>query len=320
MAISKKGWLGVARETTAGTPVATPTLYTPTKSGFENKTDPIYLDEERGSRDGNYARVPGNQYANLTAKGGWYNDSSVYFLMGFMGAPVSTQPNVGTAPTVYLHTFNLADIPPSLTLFRSTDFAVYQFGYAAPSKVALTFSGNNKLLEIDSTLKSNFGIKMGAPPTPSFSTMLPFPGWSANVQFGGVQSLDVMDMTITLDTKQTDWFGADGAQGYNTLYYGERTAKIEMLLRFDNDTFYNKFFNSPQADDHVAVTFNGPTIASTYKQSFTLDFPIVGYDSAAHDFSKDNVMVKVVGTARPGSVANSLFSATVQNTITSYAS
>jgi hypothetical protein len=72
-------------------------------------------------------------------------------------------------------------------------------------------------------------------------------------------------------------------------------------------------------DYHINVVFTGPLIASTYAQSLTLDFPIVGYDDIEHDDSKDNIKIKAKCTVRPGATPNSLFSATVQNTVNSYA-
>ena len=49
-------------------------------------------------------------------------------------------------------------------------------------------------------------------------------------------------------------------------------------------------------------------------------FRIGAFDDQEFDTSKDSVMVKFNGTAMPGTTANSTFSATVQNTVSSYAS
>ena len=52
----------------------------------------------------------------------------------------------------------------------------------------------------------------------------------------------------------------------------------------------------------------------------TLDFPIVAFDDMEFETGKDNVTVKFNGTAMPGTAANSLMTAQVQNTVVSYTS
>ena len=91
---------GVLTEATSGTAKTAPTVYHPAKSKFSNKTKMVYLDEERGTRDGNYGRVSTVQQSKGTITGPWYNDTSPYFLYAFMGTDTASQPNAGTAPTV----------------------------------------------------------------------------------------------------------------------------------------------------------------------------------------------------------------------------
>lgn len=320
-AISKKSWLGAAREATPGTAIATPTLYVPTKSIFKNARKKVYLNEERGSRDENYGVVDTIRMASGSAKGPWYNDSSVYFLMGFMGAPVTTQPNAGSAPNVYLHTFNLADVPPAMTYIKSYDAAFYSFPYGATEKLSFNFAGDDKLLEYDASFQALYGTKVTGPFTTAFSTVLPFAGSLATVSFGGgATSLEVEDMKIDLVQKLRLWNGADGSADFTTIYYGGRSVKLDLTLRFDADTFYNKFFATTPTQESIAVTFQGPIIQSTYKQQLVLNFPIVNYDEMEHSLDKENVTLKVKATAMPGVTANSLFNATVQNSIIAYTS
>ena len=125
----------------------------------------------RQLRDGILSTV---QASKGTISGPWYNDTSPYFLNAFMGTDTASQPNAGTAPTVYLHSFTLADTPPSLTLFKSYDAAAYYFAYSVVEKVVFKFTADGKLLEADFDTQDQYGIKVSSPPTPSFSGLLPF--------------------------------------------------------------------------------------------------------------------------------------------------
>ena len=211
--------------------------------------------------------------AKGTISGPWYNDTSPYFLYGFMGTDIATQPNAGTAPTVYLHSLTLADTPPSLTLFKSYDYAAYYFAYSVVEKVVFKFTADGKLLEADFDMQDQYGIKVSSPPTPSFSGLLPFAGYLPTVQVDTAASNDVEDMQITLQQKVTLFYPANGSRQFATAYFGERTAKVEGTVRYDNDTFYNYFLTGKDTFHHFNVAFTGPIIASTYDQSFDPRFP-----------------------------------------------
>lgn len=320
MSISKKAWVGLATETTPGTAIVAPTLYLPVKHGgsiFENIRDNLYSNEDRNSRDTNNNRVAGVRQGKGSLAGNWYNDACGYPLLAFMGQDTPSQPNVGTAPTVWLHTLALADTPPSLTLTKSYDAKTYQFAYCAVEMVKIMWSAKNKTLEFEAGVQSKWGTKLGAPPTPAYSTLNPFQGWLPVITMNGGSSNDVSDFTITLTQKIVLWYSS-GNQDVQTIYYGDRDAKLDFTARFDADTYYDAKFFTTQTDDAISLAVTGPLIAATYNQSLTMNFPIVGIDAANHDTSGENVVVKYKGTARPSNVANSLFTATMQNTVTSY--
>lgn len=320
MAISKKQWLAVAREATAGTAQSAPTLYVPGKAKFKNVKKRIYTPEDRGTRDANYNVVDGVRHGEGELTGNWYNDSAPYFLLAFMGADNATQPNAGTAPTVWSHALSCADIPLPLDLWKSYDATVYSLVYHAVKKIKLKWSAADKALEYTVSTQGRAFNKIASPAfTPTYSAALPFAGYTPTINLNASPSQDVEEMEIDLEQKIELWYPSAGSADFATIYYGERTAKIDYTARFDNDTNFVKYTTSPGTDDHINVVFTGPIIASTYAQSFTLDFPIVGYDDIEHDDSKDNIKIKAKCTARPGNTPNSLFSATVQNTISSYA-
>ena len=96
--------------------------------------------------------------------------------------------------------------------------------------------------------------------------------------------------------KVTLFYPANGSRQFATVYFGERTAKLEGTVRFDNDTFYNYFLTGMDTFHHFNVAFSGPVIFRTYHQSLTLDFPIVAFDEQEFETGKDNITTKFTAT------------------------
>jgi hypothetical protein len=316
MAISKKTWTGTAREATAGTAVITPTKYIPTKTTFKAGKKRVYLNEERGDRNANYGVVDSVRQSAIDMKGPYYNDVSPIALWAGMGLPVTTQPSVGTDPTVYLHTFALANVPPSYTINRSLDAVCYYIPYSVLEKWTLSFDTDGKLLELDDNWLGLWAQVNGAPPTPSYSTLLPFAGYAPTIKFvDNVVSTDVIDLQIEFSQKVTLWYPANGAADFVTAYFGERDIKVTFTARFDNTTIYDRFRSG--TNDALTFDVQGPTISNTYKQELNIVLPTISYDSVEHDTSKENVLIKAKATAIVPQ-GSALITGFVQNTVASY--
>ena len=437
MAISKKTWLGVAREATAGTMQAAPTLFTPASVKFKNVKKRIYFQEDRNTRDGNNSVVDGTRHSEGEISGAWYNDTSVYFLLAFMGADSASQPAVGTDPTVWQHALSLTDNPLPLDFWLGYDSDDLGFGYnmaynviksikikwqageaakafeitsstlgqpftkitsgfppvpalpvpttagtggtvlagtykvqvayvtatgeSAPStQASIVTVGSTSTITIPSPAASSgatgwyayvsqaggsaltrqqpsgspstigTALTLTAPPTstgaapqvsliPTYSTLNPLPGYAPLISLSSVQSNDIEEFEIDLEQKYTLFSPSNGSPAWVTAYPGERTAKVSFTARFDTDALYQKYAVNTGIDDSLVITVNGPIISHAYTQQLILDFPLLGYDDMEQDTSKDNIQLKVKATPRPGPNANSLFTASVQNTIASYA-
>jgi hypothetical protein len=317
-AISKKGWLAACLENTALT-LATEAkaLFIPCKAVMTGTQHYEYLDEERNTVDTPNERQATVREGKTDPKGSFYVDTSALFLFGLTGTPTSTQPDSGGNPTVWKHTFNLSDIPPTLSMWKSYHQVTYYASGVAVEKVVLKWS-SNKLLEIDVNTKHLWPTKYTAATlSPSYSTVKPFAGYAPTITTSAGASSDIDEMTITLERECKPWYPSSGTQDFTRWDYGKRKASIEFQARFDNDTLYNLFRAS--TDDSLTVLFQGATISNTYKQELSLTFGTVGYDSMEHDTGKDNVMIKAKGMVRP--TAGVLFSGWVQNakTGTNYA-
>jgi hypothetical protein len=321
-AISKLAWTGVARESVSGTGISTPTKYIPVKSKFQHKTKYVYLDEERNTRDGNNRRIGTVRASSGTLQGAVYLDTIPYLLLGFMGAVTSTQPDAVNAPTAYSHALSLADTPPSLTLFKGYDHTGYTYVYSVVNKLKLKWSADGKVLEHDTNVESQYGTKISGGSfsgmTPTYGTDTAFGGYSPTIKIDTVATNLIEEMEIELDQKITLFYTSRGNRAFYKVDFGERTAKVNFTARFDDATFMDAF--DAEADHALNVKFTGNNFYTAIDEAIILNFPIVGYDEMEVDTSKDGILVKCKATPRPGTTKNSLFTATVVNTVSSYAS
>jgi hypothetical protein len=324
-AISRKSWLGMCLESVALTQATAPQLYLPTKSVMKGVQRYEYFAEERGTRDVNNDRVPTTRDGDTAPKGAWYNDSSPLLLWSLLGQPTVSQPDAAHVATVFKHTIAIADIPPSLSLWKSYHNKNYKAAGGAVRKVQLKWSAKDKSLEADWDVFHLFPVNyVTAPTTPTFTTVKPFAGYLPTLTTSAGVSADIDEMTISIEQDVQGWFPSNGVPDYTRLDYGARKASIEFQARFDTDTLYNLFLTN--TDDSLIVDFKGALIANSggsgvppntnYFQELSLTFGTVGYDSMEHDLGKDNVMIKCKATVRP--TAGSLLSGFVQNTVAAY--
>lgn len=315
-AISKKTWLALALEATQLTGAATTNLiYIPTKGSIEGIQHVEYPDEDRNTVDDNNTKVATNREGKFELKGAFYPDATPQALWTLIGAPTTTQPDVTNAPTVYKHTLNFQDIPPTASVYKSWH-QIVQFSPGGTLQKATLKWDSKKLLEFDGSGICLFPQKYtGAALVPSFSTVKPFSGWMPTITLNGTASADVDEMTINFERKSELWFPSANTQDATRIDFGGRSADIEFTARFDVDTFYTTYFTG-QTDATVAIDFIGPLIATTFHQELNLSFGTVGIDEAKVDEGKDNVLVKFKGKVRP--TAGALCTGYVQNTITAY--
>lgn len=316
MAISKKTWTGTAKETVSGTPVTPATKYHPTKTVFKGAKKREYLNEERGDRNANYGVVDSVRQTTIEMKGPYYPDVTPIVLWGAFGLPTTSQPAPGTDPTVYKHTFALADVPPSYTIARSLDAKAYKVPYCVLDKFSLTFNADGKLFEYDASWLGMFAQIYSSPPSATYSTVLPMAGYAPTIKFvDNVVSNDVQEMTIEYDQKLTLWYPANGSPDFVTVYFGERSIKVSMTARFDDDTLYNRWRNNTM--DALTFDIQGTNISNSYNHELNIVLPNLSWDTMEHDTGKDNVLIKAKGTAVVPSGA-SLLTGYVQNTVASY--
>ncbi len=311
-ALSKKTVLAVATEATPGTPIATPTHYVPTKHTYKRLVKKQYITDDRGVRDENNDVVTLVYEGAHDLKGEFYADVDPYFIYAALGSDTATQPNVGTAPSAWQHIMVPADIPPTLTLYKSYQTELYQMPFSVVTKFSFKLTNEGSLM-FDADATSNSHGTYAGSWSPSISTVHPMAGALAVIKYGGSTSLNIDNIEIDFSQKFTFWYS--GSRDYIAAYPGGREVKFKFDARFDTSAIYDDFVSNNQSS--LEFNVQGVNLGGTVYQMCDVLLPVTNYDTMEHDTSKANVQIKAAGTALPSS-GNPLIQVTTINTVTTY--
>ena len=310
-ALSKKTVLAVATEATPGTPRTTPTLFVPTKHTYKRIVKQQYITDDRGIRDDNNDVVQLVYEGQHSLKGEFYADTSPYFINAALGSDTPTQPNVGQAPTAWQHVMVPADVPPTLTLYKSYQTELYQMPFSVITKFSLKLTNEGSLM-FDADAVSNSHAAYAGTWTPSISTVHPMAGALAVIKYNGTASVNIDNIEIDYSQKYTYWYS--GSRDYIAAYPGGREVKFKFDARFDTSAIYDDFVAGTQRSLEFMVT--GANLGGTVVQTLDVQLPTINFDTGEHETSKDNILVKMAGTALP--TTGTLIQVTTINTVASY--
>jgi hypothetical protein len=289
---SVRSYLGIAKETTKGTPVA-PTDFLPVMASSLKPVDvidPLYDEGLRGSLVKNYNYVPGRTRSTYDFSGSVFADTVGYSIAGLLGDVVTTG---GSAP--YTHTISLknssvaaADAQPlSYTL---TDFyaaAVRAYPAQQFSDFSLKFNADG-MLEYDA--KTTGWISATAStPTPSFSTVLPTPVWQGTVSIGGTTVSNSISGSIDMKRPVTPIYGISSTQNPYNVFLGalEVTGKLTFVM--ESDVELTRYLTNTQPA--IVLNWNYGTGANEVQIQATLTKG--AYVAAANDRGSDFVQISI---------------------------
>ena len=288
-----RSYLGIAKETTKGTPVA-PTDFIPVTSSKMKPADVIgeLLADNmaQGSLVKDYAYVQGRSNSTYDFGGPVYPDTIGYVLGGILGSVATTG---STAP--YTHTISLknatatgADAQP--TAFTLTDF------YAANVRAypGIQFSDFSMKFTADGLLDydakgTGWLSSTASTPTPTFSIVLPTPVWLATVSVGGSTISNVVDGEITMARPVTPIFGLANTRDPYQVFLGALETKGKVKFVMENDTELTRFLTNTQP----ALTFNWSQGTGASATQIHLSTTKGAYIASMIDRSKDFVEIEI---------------------------
>lgn len=195
-------WVGMAKETTYGTPVAAPTVWVPVDgSSVKYKPNLNKLTDQalRGLMSADYQEVAGMRYDTLAYKAYLYLDSVYQHFLSILGKADTVSGTVDP----YLHKTSLyngsgADQaqPISFTMFWIDGLNAWQIPGCQLSDLKLTVKVD-ELATIEATWMGLAATKLGAVPTNTPTTLKPIPSWNSTISLGGSPLSDFSSIDLT---------------------------------------------------------------------------------------------------------------------------
>jgi len=289
---SVRSFIGIAKETTKGTPVA-PTDYLLVNKDTVKPVDvidPLYDQGLRGSMVENYNYIPGRTRSTFDLGGAVFADGIGYALTGIMGACATTG---ASAP--YTHTISLknslaasTDVQPlSYTL---TDFyaaGVRQYAGHQFHDVTLKFSADG-MLEFDAKSTGELSNTTTAP-TPTFSTVLPTPVWQGTVSIGGSTVSNAINGTLAMKRAVTPIYGISQTQDPFSIFVGALDVTGDMEFIMEADTELTRYLTNTQPAIVLNWAYGAGASAIQIQATITKGV----YTAAAYDRGDDYVKIKV---------------------------
>jgi len=268
---SVKSYLGVALESTKGTPV-TPTNFVPVTMNSFKPVDviaPLYDTGLRGSLLENYNYVPGRKNTTVDFGGPVFADTIGYWIAGVLGDVTTTG---STAP--YTHSIALKNAvgttgdaqPKALTITDFYSAGNRQYPGCQVTDFGLTFNADGML---EYTVKAmGFPSVTSASSAPSFSAVLPTQVWTGTVTIGGSTVGYVRTGTLDLSRKAEAIWGVSNTQSPYQVFVGALTAKGKVTFVMQDDTELTRYITNTQPS--VTFNFSTGTGATATQVQFTL--------------------------------------------------
>ena len=289
---SVKSYLGVALETTKGTPVAATNFVPITLNSFKpvDVIDPLYDMGIRGSLVENYNYVQGRKHTTIDFGGPVFADTVGFWVAGVLGDVVTAG---GSAP--YTHTIALKNTvgstsdaqPKALTITDFYGANTRQYPGAQITDFGLTFNADGML---EYTVKAmGWASATTTPPTPSFTSVLPTQVWTGTVTIGGTSVGYLRTGSLDLARKSEAIWGVANTQNPYQVFLGALTAKGKLTFVMQDDTELLRYISNTQPA--ITVNFSTGTGATATQVQFTLSKG--AYVTGAIDRSADYVEVTV---------------------------
>jgi hypothetical protein len=309
-------FLGIAKETTPGTPVASTNFIPVTQITPKDNLTLLQDKGYRGSFTDVYDEIAGTLYGTLDYDGDVFPDTVGFALAGILGDVTTTG---ASAP--YTHNFSVLNSgtgqPPTYTLNDNYVAGNRQYASAKFSEVGFKFTDDGLLTYSAKT--TTFGSVTAAAPTTSFTAVPPMVGWTGAVQIGGVTQAGVIDGEVTIKRTVTVINAIDGSQAPASLWSGPVQVDGKATLIMEDDTQLTNYLTNVKP----AVDFNFSAGTGASAVQLKLHMSKCAISAADVTRGKDYVEVPITWTA----IANitdvgtsggySPIKVTVQNAVTS---
>jgi len=283
-----RSYIGIAKESTKGTAVTTPTAYIPVTASSVKPQDvftPLYDEGLRGSIVKNYNYIQGRVHSTFDFSGAVFADTVIYPLSGVLGEDVVT----GSAP--YTHTLALKNSATAAADAQPSAYTILDF-YGANvrtwtghqfSDFSLKWSADG-LLEYDAK-STGWQSATVSTPTPSFSTVLPTAVWYGTVSVAGTTISNNTMGNIDMKRPVTPIYGISNVQTPYQVFLGALEVSGKATFIMENDTQLTNYLTNTQP----ALVFNWTSGTGATQTSIQATMTKGAYTLAVIERSKDFV-------------------------------
>jgi len=287
-----RSYLGIAKETTKGTPV-TPTDFIPVLASKLKPVDiymPLFDEGLRGSLVKNYNYVQGRGYSTFDWGGPVFPDTIGYTLGGLLGDVATTGASAPYTHVIALKNASATGADAQPTAFTLTDFYAAQVRAYAGVQVhdfSLKFTAEG-LLDYDAK-GTGWNSATATTPTPSFSAVTPIQTWQATVTIAGTTVSNAVDGNIDMKRTVTPVFGIAATQNPYQIFLGalEVTGKISFVM--ENDNQLTNFLTNTQPSVNINWSYGTGATAVQLMANITKG----AYTAAVIERSKEFVQVTI---------------------------
>lgn len=267
-------WVGMAPETTPGTPAATPTYWIPVDSPVWHPVQPAMVDNAlRGSMSAEFQQQLGIRHDEVTFKTYFYLDSIYFLLRCALGVPdVKTGSGDPYTHKTSVRSDNNGQ-PQTTTIwwYDPASAKTWQMAGAqtVDTKVTINESGLATLDQNWMTLPATLVTAPVNTPTGS----APMPSWNSVLTIAGVGNTVMSSLEIDIKRATAPVLSVTGTQTPIGIYAGEVTVACSMTSIYQGNTDVNladyltnaqpaiTLVTSPQGDATHSIGFQMTKIA-----------------------------------------------------------
>lgn len=289
---SVRSYLGIAKETTKGTPVA-PTSFIPVAVGKlkpVDVVDPLFDEGLRGSLVKNYNYIQGRTRSTFDFGGPVFPDTFGFAVAGLLGSVATTGSSAPYTHTVSLKNASTTGADAQPTAFTLTDFYAANVRAYAGCQIHdlnLSFTAEG-LLDYDAKA-TGWASATASTPTPSFSTVLPTPVWQATVSVGGSTVANAVEGSLNMTRTVTPIYGISNTQNPFSIFVGALEVTGNLKFVMESDTELTRFLSNTQPAIVLNWTNGSGSTATQIQATLTKG----AYTAAVIERSKDFVEVMV---------------------------
>lgn len=276
-------WIGAARETTYGVPIATPAFYIPVDASSINWTpdqNPLTDTYTRGGMSGEWQQQMGMRKDTLSYKTYLYLDSAYQHFLATFGRPdtVTGSADPWTHKTsIENGVSNAAAQPQSYTLFY-TDAAgkTWQIPGCMISELKLTVKVD-ELTTIEPTWMGMPAVAI-TPPTNTPSTNKPMPSWNSVISIAGAGDLRRSEVALTYKRDTSEIPTINGTQSPLAIFSGVLTVSgtLTGVYQGSTDGDLVDYLTNVQPAMTVKCSPVGDAV-----HSLTLQHSVVAFDASS---------------------------------------